>query len=317
MHDPAKIAANNRSDVVPGRQWCFARIVGQLDELRERIITHTRGGLRRDLMESVSIGVVTHGTRPIATMASPSMTLVAGGRKRTAVGGVDFIYGPGQYLVASLELPVTGHVSRATPDDPFVVFSLSLRPTLIAGLLLDTSGIASPPRFTGMAVGDASIELLDSVIRLLRLMDDPADLAALGPAAEREIVWRLLTGPQGGIVRQIGSGDSGIAHISRATTWMREHIGEQVAVADLARMSGMSVSTFHRHFRAATAMTPVQWQKALRLRQARELLAAGGSNVADVGFAVGYGSASQFSRDYRRAFGRAPGQDATRRRSSP
>jgi AraC-like DNA-binding protein len=244
-------------------------------------------------------------------MTRPSVTLLAGGRKRTTVGATDFIYGPGQFLVASLDLPVTGHVSAATPDDPFVVFSMALRPTVIAGLLLDTIEVAPPPRFTAMAVGDASAELLDSVIRLMRLMDDPADLAALGSAVTREIVWRLLTGPQGGIVRQIGSGDSTISHVARATSWMRDHVAEQVAVADLARMSGMSVSTFHRQFRAATSMTPIQWQKALRLRHARDLLATGRANVADIGFAVGYGSASQFSREYHREFGRTPGQDAS------
>ena len=197
----------------------------------------------------------------------------------------------------------------AAPDDPFVVFSLELKPAAIASLLLDTQDIAPPPPFTGMAVCEAAPELIDAVARLLQLFDEPADLAALAPAYEREILWRLLTGPQGGIVRQIGVSDSTIALIARSIAWMRGHLAEQVPVAELARISGMSVSSFHRHFRAATAMTPVQWQKALRLREARARLLAGGASVADVAFGVGYGSASQFSREYRRAFGVPPGQD--------
>lgn len=205
-------------------------------------------------------------------------------------------------------------MSSAGPDDPFVVFSLSLRPALIAGLLLDTRAVAAPRGFTGLAVSDAMPELIDSVVRLMRLLDDPADLAVLGQAYEREIVWRLLKGPQGGIVRQIGTADSSVALISRSLAWMREHPAEQISISDLARLSGMSVSSFHRHFRAATSMTPLQWHKALRLREARTRLLTGGASIATIAYAVGYGSASQFSREYRRAFGTPPGADGERLR---
>lgn len=287
----------------------------RLEELRALILRSAAGAVRRDVVDGVSIGVVEYGTRPRATMTHPSVTVLAGGRKRTSVGDVDVVYGPGQFLVASLDLPVTGHVAEASPEDPFVVFSMALRPAVIAGLLLDTVDVADPPRFTGMAVGEASDDLVDAVIRMMRLLDSPADAAALRGPTEREIVWRLLTGPQGGLVRQIGSADSGIAHISRATTWLRENLAEPVSVAALARLSGMSVSTFHRHFRAATSLTPIQWQKALRLRRARILFAEGDTTVAEVASAVGYGSVSQFSREYRRTFGLSPGQDAARLRA--
>ncbi|MGH1548763.1 AraC family transcriptional regulator N-terminal domain-containing protein [Leifsonia poae] len=284
--------------------------MGQPADLRDLIIRHARGGIRRNIVNGLSLGVVTDGTPPAATMSEPSVTLVAGGSKRTAVGDLEVVYGAGEYLVVSIDLPVTGRVERATPDDPFVVFSLALRPAVIAALLLDTVEVARPPAFTGLAVGTASPDLLDAASRMLRLLDDPADLAALGAAAEREIVWRLLSGPQGGIVRQIGVADGSLAHISRAIRWMRDHLAEQVAIEELARISGMSASTFHRHFRAATSMTPIQWQKALRLREARALLLRGAAGVAEAGYAVGFGSASQFSREYRRAFGQPPGRDA-------
>lgn len=287
-----------------------------LEGLRDLVIRHARGGIRRDIIDGLSLGVVTGGTPPAATMSGPSMTLIAGGRKRTSVGDREFLYGAGQFLVVSIDLPVTGRVERATPDDPFVVLSLVLKPVHIASLLLDSVDVSRPPAFTGLAVGDASVELLDAATRLLRLLDHPADLTALGPATEREILWRLLTGPQGGIVREIGLADGGIAHISRAIGWMREHVAEPIRISELARISGMSVSTFHRHFRAATSMTPIQWQKALRLREARTLLLTGATGVATAAYAVGYGSASQFSREYRRTFGRAPGDDAHQLRQS-
>ena len=284
--------------------------MAQPGELHDLIIRHARGGIRRNIIDGLSLGVVTGGTPPAAAMSEPSVTIVAGGRKRTAVGDVEVVYGAGEYLVVSIDLPVTGRVEQATPDDPFVVFSLALRPAVIAALLLDTVDVARVPAFTGLAVGTASPSLLDAASRMLRLLDEPADLAALRSSAEREVVWRLLSGPQGGIVRQIGLTDGSVAHIVRAIRWMRDHLAEPASVGELARISGMSPSTFHRHFRAATSMTPVQWQKALRLREARALLLRGTAGVAEAGYAVGYGSASQFSREYRRAFGRPPGRDA-------
>jgi AraC-like DNA-binding protein len=242
------------------------------------------------------------------------MSLVAGGRKLTTVGDLRFDYGAGDYLIASMDLPVTGQISKAAPDDPFVVLTFALRPTVIAGLLLDTESVHRPSGFTGLAVSESTPELVDAVIRMLRLLDDPSDLAALGASVEREIVWRLLAGDQGGVVRQIGLAGSSVALVSRTTKWMQEHLAERISVTELAKMAGMSVSSYHRHFRAATSMSPVQWQKAIRLRVARNLLLSGEATIADVSYTVGYSSASQFSREYRRTFGRPPRADMSRRR---
>jgi AraC-like DNA-binding protein len=290
--------------------------MSRIDQLRDLTIRQAHGGIRRNVVDGLSLGVVTKGTPPAAAMSEPSVAFVAGGRKRTSVGEREFVYGPGHYLIVSIDLPVTGQVDRATPEAPFAVVTLSLKPQLIAELLLDTAAVAKPPEFTGLAVGDASDDLLDAVIRMLRILEHPADYVALGATTEREIVWRLLTGPQGGVVRQIGLADGSTAHITRAIGWMRENLAEPVSIAKLARISGMSATTFHRHFRAATSMTPIQWQKALRLREARTRLLLGDTGVAEAGFSVGYGSASQFSREYRRAFGRPPGEDARGLRKS-
>jgi transcriptional regulator GlxA family with amidase domain len=166
-----------------------------------------------------------------------------------------------------------------------------------------------------MATGDAGPDLLDAAARLLRLLDHPSDAPVLAPLIEREILWRLLTGPHGGVIRQIGLAGSGLSHVSRAIRWIREHYAEPLRIADLARLTGMSPSAFHRHFRAITAMSPLQFQKRIRLQQARTLLVARPGDVAGVGHLVGYDSPPQFSREYRRLFGAPPGLDAARLRA--
>ncbi len=151
--------------------------------------------------------------------------------------------------------------------------------------------------------------------RLLRLLDEPADAPVLAPMLEREIIWRLLTGPQSDTIRQIGLADSDLSLVNRAIGWIRDNYAEPMRIDDLARLSGMSQSGFHRHFRAVTAMSPLQFQKRIRLQEARLLLAARPGDIAGVGHLVGYDSPSQFNREYRRLFGSPPGQDAARMRT--
>jgi AraC-like DNA-binding protein len=285
--------------------------VEPLDELRELIVRHADGGIRRGILEGVGIAAIGRTTDPAASVFEPSLTIVAQGTKRTMLGTTNYDYTEGQYVVSSVELPVTGFVLKASKEKPFVVVSFALRPAVIAGLLLELDSVARPTGFSGLVVSDAPAELLDPVVRLLRLLDRPADVAALAPAIEREILWRLLTGEQAGIVRQIGLADSSLAMVSRTIRWLREHYAEPLQVVDLARLAGMSAATFHRHFKAATSMTPIQFQKQLRLNEARRLLLTESEDVADVGYSVGYGSPSQFSREYRRRFGRPPALDAS------
>ena len=254
---------------------------------------------------------------PSASVARPVLAIVAQGSKRLTLGDRVHDYGAGQYLVVSVDLPVAGHYTRASPEVPFLACGLALEPAKIASLLLDTGATPLPRRTTtphGLAVCDAPAELLDAAVRLLRLCDRPDDARVLGPLIEKEILWRLITGEQGALVRQIGLADSQLTHIGRAIHWIRDHHTETLRIDDLARVAGMSASPFHRHFRAVTALTPIQYQKRIRLQEARLLLMSSAGDVSDVGFAVGYDSASQFSREYRRAFGRPPGQDAVRLR---
>jgi AraC-like DNA-binding protein len=206
----------------------------------------------------------------------------------------------------------------ATPGQPALGFGMTLEPAAIAELLLQagpgdlprTPGTARP----GIAVSDAPEELLDAIVRLLRLLDRPRDRKALAPLVKREILWRLMTGEQGDLVRQLGLADSSLNHITRAVRWIRENYTRPFRVEEVAQLSGMSVSAFHRNFQAVTAMSPIQFQKHIRLQAARLLLANSPNDVTRVGNRVGYDSPSQFSREYRRLFGAPPSLDAMRMR---
>jgi AraC-like DNA-binding protein len=220
-------------------------------------------------------------------------------------------YGPGQYLVASVDLPITGHYTEV----PALGFGLVLRPQAIASVMLDAGAAPGPrPAPPGIGVADASPELLDAVVRMVRLLGRPQDRGLLAPMIEREILWRLLNGPLGETVRQAGQADSSLTHIGRAVRRITEHYSTAFRVEDLARDCGMSTSAFHRNFHAVTALSPIQFQKQIRLQNSRLLLLTGAADVASAGYQVGYDSASQFSREYRRQFGLPPGRDAARLR---
>jgi AraC-like DNA-binding protein len=215
---------------------------------------------------------------------------------------------------------VTGHAIDATPSHPTLGFGMTLEPAAIAELLLE-AGPGDLPRSTatprpGIAVSDAPNELLDAIVRLLHLLDRPHDRKALAPLVKREILWRLMTGEQGDIVRQLGLADSSLNHIARAVQWIRENYTRPFRVEEVARLSGMSASAFYRNFQAVTAMTPIQFQKHIRLQAARLLLVNRPNDITGVGHRVGYDSVSQFSREYRRQFGAPPSIDAVRLRAA-
>jgi AraC-like DNA-binding protein len=250
-------------------------------------------------------------------MSGTVLAVIAQGAKRLALGDHFYEYGAGQYLVASVDMPVTGHVVDVAPGTPTLGFGMTLEPSVIAEMLLQSghltpsSDVARP----GIAVNDAPAELLDAVVRLLRLLDRPRDRQTLAPLCKREILWRLMTGEQGDIVRQLGMADSSLTHVRRAVCWIRDNYARPFRVEEVARLSGMSVSAFHRNFQAVTAMTPIQFQKNIRLQSARLLLTNDFNDITGVGRRVGYDSPSQFSREYRRQFGVPPSVDVARLRA--
>jgi AraC-like DNA-binding protein len=269
----------------------------------------------------------TQSTAPLCNVAEPVFALVAQGAKRAVLGDRAFEYAAGQFLVVTVGLPLASQITAASDDEPFIGFSMPLDAATIAQLLLESpldprpavprrsgpSAVSAPaPEGPALAVGGAGPELIDAVARSLALAGNPGDLRVLGPAVKREIHWRLLTGPQGGLVRQIGLAGSRVAIVSRAIEWVKDHYDEVIRIEELAAEVSMSVSSLNRHFRAATSLSPLQYQKQIRLQRARVRLLADPTDVAGTGHAVGYTSASQFTREYRRLFGVPPGEDAAR-----
>jgi len=265
----------------------------------------------------MKVFATTRTTFPLGSVAEPTLSLVAQGAKRSVLGDRAFDYAAGQFLVITVDLPLTSHISAASDARPFMGCSLRLDPPVIAELLLESRlPSREAPAGPAISVSDATQDLIDAVVRLLKLASSPDDARVLAPAVRREIHWRLLTGPQGGLVRQVGLADSRVATVARAIAWIKRHYDEVISAEDLAAEVGLSVSSLNRHFRAATSMSPGQYQKQIRLQQARIRLLANPQDVAGAGHAVGYTSASQFTREYRRQFGAPPGQDAARLQDS-
>lgn len=252
-------------------------------------------------------------TSPEYSLTEPLLVVMVRGGKRLLLGDRVVEYRGGEILVVTAQLPVSGHFIDCGAQSPALAVGLVLRAPAIAELLLhETSTPRRSGTQTAMATGRADPELLDAVLRMVRLLERPADAAVLGPLIEREILWRLLSGPSAGVVAQIGSAGSGLAYINRTIRWIRENYAEPLRIAELAAMAGMSPSAYHRHFRAVTEMSPLQFQKRIRLQEARALLVAQPGDIAGVGHLVGYDSPTQFSREYRRMFGAPPGRDAAR-----
>lgn len=284
-----------------------------LVEIRRLIDAHARTDLGTSI-DGLLLSRVAGSGSPYYSLTDPLLVVMAQGGKRLLLGDKVFEYRAGQCLVVAASLPVTGHYLHSGPESPSLAMGLVLRPEALATLLLRGPPSRNVSGAPAIATGDAGPDLLDAVARLLRLLDSPADAAVLGPLVEQEILWRLLTGPHGDVVRQVGLADGALAHVNRAISWMRDNYAAPVRMEELARMSGLSVSAFHRQFRSVTAMSPLQFQKRIRLQQARSLLVTRPGDVAGVGHRVGYDSPSQFTREYRRLFGAPPGHDAARLR---
>jgi AraC-like DNA-binding protein len=242
------------------------------------------------------------------------LCLVLQGAKEVTIGGKVLRYDPASYFVASLELPASARVLEASPARPYVCVALAHDPEALAELLPEVP-VMSETQTSAFAVSPVTREMVDAWSRLLGLLDAPQDIAVLAPLFEREILYRLLQGPHGIALRQIVRAGSRLSQVRRAIAWIKAHYSKPMRIEDLAGLAGMSPATFHRQFKAATAMSPLQYQKNLRLQEARRLLIVN-EDAARAGFAVGYESASQFSREYARLFGAPPSRDVLRLRGS-
>jgi AraC-like DNA-binding protein len=276
--------------------------------LTERHAARPGGGT----LPGVSLFVATAVSCPTSTIYQPMLCLVLQGAKEVLIGDRLLRYDPACYFIASVELPASGKIIEASEARPYVAVSLALDRDRLAALVPDV-----PPRpdgqTAGFAVSAVTEQLLDPWLRLLSLLDTPEDMPILAPMLEREILYRLLQGPQGGVLRQIARADSRLSQVREAIAWIRTHFDQTVRVEYLAELAGMSPASFHRHFKSATAMSPLQYQKMLRLHEARRLLVVS-ADASRAAYQVGYESASQFSREYARMFGSPPSRDAERLR---
>jgi len=256
-------------------------------------------------------------TAPCSMTYEPSLTVMAQGRKRVELGRNIFIYGPGRYLLTAVDLPVVSRVVEASPEIPCLAMSLKLDMAMVRELVAteETQVAEVPSGSPAMTMGESTVEFLGACCRLIDLLESPRDIPFLSGLIQREIVYRILCGAEGARLRAIATLGDQSHRTAKAIAWIRTNYAKPLRVEDLADMAGMGVSTLHHHFRALTAMSPLQYQKQLRLQTARGRMLTEGMDAATAAFAVGYESASQFSREYSRFFGRPPMRDVRALRS--
>lgn len=257
-------------------------------------------------------------TPPCSMTYEPSLILTAQGRKRVELGGKTFTYGSSHYLLASVALPVIAMVVEATEQAPCLALSLKLQMPVVRELLAREEIAVAPQAGRGpaIALGELTVELLDAFCRLMRLLDQPREIAFLHGLIQREIIFRVLAGPEGARLRAIATLGDQSHRTAKAIAWIKDNYEKPLRLEELAEIAGMGVSTLHHHFRALTAMSPLQYQKQIRLQEARARMQVHGLDAGSAALEVGYESASQFTREYKRYFGQTPMRDTRTLRSS-
>ncbi|QQR38708.1 AraC family transcriptional regulator [Devosia rhizoryzae] len=247
----------------------------------------------------------------------PSLCVVVQGGKQFLYGDLQLDYGTMQALVVSMDMPATGRIVAASADEPFIGVTIDFDPAVLRDVLehLDTPPALPTGEAPAMFVEDISTALADTIARLVRLAETPQAIPVLYPAIQREIYFWLLTGPHGREICRLALPETHLTRIAKAIKMLREQYSKALPVELLASAAGMSNSSFHQHFKALTSMTPLQYQKQLRLLEARRLMMSDAFTVSDAAYRVGYESVSQFSREYSRAFGTAPKRDSTKLRA--
>ena len=288
---------------------------------------------RAELIDRIAAAMPTDGTvevfpgfrlsrasspsEPVRSVYEPSFCFVAQGSKRALLGGEIFQYDSRNYLIFTVDLPVAFQVEQASEEQPYLGLRLGLDPSLVASVVMESDiqikkGDASTK---AMNVSSVDADLLDAVVRLVRLVETPAERKVLAPLITKEIIYRLLIGGQGARLNHILASGGDTRRISKAIGHLREHFDEQLKMEEIARELGMSVSGFHHHFKSVTSMSPLQFQKHLRLQEARRLMLGEDMDAASAGFRVGYEDPSHFSREYKRHFGAPPQGDIANLRS--
>ncbi len=308
--------------MIPSSAQDCSQVPDRLQELKEELarrIAAYVGSEQKRITEVPGLTVHrrTAPTPPCSMTYEPSLILTAQGSKRVELGGKSFTPGSSHYLLASLALPVVARVVEASEQTPCLAVSLKLQMPVVRELLSreETAIVPQTEKGPAIAIGELTVELLDSFCRLMRLLDRPQEIGFLHGLIEREIVFRVLRGPEGARLRSIATLGDQSQRTAKAIAWIKDNYAQPLRVGELAEIAGMGVSTLHHHFRALTAMSPLQYQKQIRLQEARARMSIHGLDAGSAALEVGYESASQFTREYKRLFGLTPMRDTRTLRS--
>ncbi|MBD2108714.1 AraC family transcriptional regulator [Nodosilinea sp. FACHB-13] len=295
-----------------------ARSQADREELTERIA----GAIAHDGVIEPLKGLFFYRTsfpsKCLHSVSIPSFCVIAQGSKEVLLGSDRYQYDPMHYLLGTVELPIASRILEATQEKPYLGLRLDLDPTLVGSVMVE-AGYPSAQRGVSVKAIDVSpldTDLLDATVRLVRLLDSPAEALVLVPLIKREIIYRLLIGEQGKRLRQIAVLRGHTHHIAKAVDRLRKDFNQPLRIEDVARELGMSVSGFHHHFKSVTAMSPLQFQKQLRLQEARRLMLGQNLDASSAAYQVGYDDASHFNREYKRLFGNPPLRDVERLREA-
>ncbi len=294
------------ADSAPRRDALTAELAGLIDRWT------TADGKHPTAIPELTFWRFSNPTEPAQVVQAAAVYVVVQGRKQVVVGGETYTYDPSRYLAVSLDLPVIANIAEATPEEPYLCLTLRVDARELAALIVETGRPAPRDDHDGRALFVSALDasLLDGLVRLVRLLDNPRDIPVLAPLVRRELHYRLLQGEQQGRLAEIAIGDGRLRRVAGALAWIKEHYAEPLRVEDLAKRANMSASALHAHFSAVTGVSPIQYQKQLRLQEARSRLLVGGTSAEAVAYEVGYASPSQFSREYARLFGQPPRRDA-------
>jgi AraC-like DNA-binding protein len=292
---------------------------GNREELLERMAQALPKDGSREVLDGLFLAHLTKPTESPLTVFQPAFCFVVQGGKQVLVGEEVLRYDPGHYLLFTVDLPMIFRVEEASEEEPYFGMRLNLDPALVASVMMEAGAETRKGDASVKAIGvnPVDADLLDAVVRLVRLADKPGEQKILAPLIKREIVYRLLVGGEGARLGHIMASSRGdTRRISKAIGRLREHYDEPLKIEEIARQCGMSVSGFHHHFKSVTSMSPLQYQKQIRLQEARRLMLGEDLDAASAGQRVGYEDPAYFSRDYKKLFGAPPLRDIARLRGS-
>ena len=286
-------------------------------ELTERVAKAIRHDGTTEPLKGLHLNRSSSPAECVHGVSIPAFCVIAQGSKEVLLGSDRYQYDPMHYLLATVELPIVSQILAASQAQPYLSLRLDLNPTLVGSVMVE-AGHPSSHRTNVKAIDVSRLDapLLDAVVRLVRLLDAPAEAQVLMPLVTREIVYRLLTGAQGSRLRQIAVLGGYTHHIARAVDRLHKDFKEPLRIESMARDLGMSISGFHHHFKSVTAMSPLQFQKQLRLQEARRLMLGENLDATSAAYRVGYDDASHFNREYKRLFGLPPMRDVERLREA-